>query len=152
MLITFDTQVKTGKPEKVYCFTTTLGSLIQQYWFTSKIFPYHHQILGSIVVSIPACHAGDRGSIPRRGERFFLILSYLSSVKTNKTKIFFKWRSNLKGNVVHSFLNTVPTCCGSKVQPFIVLATFTKPTMHFVFPHKILHKLLSTIPKCIWKQ
>ena len=24
-------------------------------------------ILGSIVVSIPACHAGDRGSIPRRG-------------------------------------------------------------------------------------
>ena len=25
------------------------------------------QILDSIVVSIPACHAGDRGSIPRRG-------------------------------------------------------------------------------------
>ena len=25
-------------------------------------------ILDSIVVSIPACHAGDRGSIPRRGE------------------------------------------------------------------------------------
>ena len=24
--------------------------------------------LGSVVVSIPACHAGDRGSIPRRGE------------------------------------------------------------------------------------
>ena len=24
--------------------------------------------LGSIVVSIPACHAGDRGSIPCRGE------------------------------------------------------------------------------------
>ena len=24
-------------------------------------------ILDSIVVSIPACHAGDRGSIPRRG-------------------------------------------------------------------------------------
>ena len=23
------------------------------------------QVLGSIVVSIPACHAGDRGSIPR---------------------------------------------------------------------------------------
>ena len=28
--------------------------------------------LGSIVVSIPACHAGDRGSIPRRGGFFFL--------------------------------------------------------------------------------
>ena len=25
-------------------------------------------ILDSIVVSIPACHAGDRGSIPRRGD------------------------------------------------------------------------------------
>ena len=25
----------------------------------------------SIVVSIPACHAGDRGSIPRRGDDFF---------------------------------------------------------------------------------
>ena len=24
--------------------------------------------LRSVVVSIPACHAGDRGSIPRRGE------------------------------------------------------------------------------------
>ena len=28
-------------------------------------------VLGSIVVSIPACHAGDRGSIPRRGGFFF---------------------------------------------------------------------------------
>ena len=27
-------------------------------------------VLGSIVVSIPACHAGGRGSIPRRGEFF----------------------------------------------------------------------------------
>ena len=30
-----------------------------------------NQVLGSIVVSIPACHAGDRGSIPRRGGHFF---------------------------------------------------------------------------------
>ena len=30
------------------------------------------QVLVSIVVSIPACHAGDRGSIPRRGgTRYF---------------------------------------------------------------------------------
>ena len=28
------------------------------------------QFLGSIVVSIPACHAGDRGSNPRRGDSF----------------------------------------------------------------------------------
>ena len=32
-----------------------------------------HQILDSIVVSIPACHAGDRGSIPRRGDFLFFI-------------------------------------------------------------------------------
>ena len=37
------------------------------------------QLLGSIVVSIPACHAGDRGSIPRRGEGTFcpFILFYI---------------------------------------------------------------------------
>ena len=31
----------------------------------------HSSILDSIVVSIPACHAGDRGSIPRQGELFY---------------------------------------------------------------------------------
>ena len=29
-------------------------------------------VLDSIVVSIPACHAGDRGSIPRRGDYFLI--------------------------------------------------------------------------------
>ncbi len=33
----------------------------------------------SIVVSIPACHAGDRGSIPRHGEFFFLPISRTES-------------------------------------------------------------------------
>ena len=28
---------------------------------------WRHEILDSIVVSIPACHAGDPGSIPGRG-------------------------------------------------------------------------------------
>ena len=32
-----------------------------------------YAVLVSIVVSIPACHAGDRGSIPRRGDYFFVI-------------------------------------------------------------------------------
>ena len=31
-----------------------------------------------IVVSIPACHAGDRGSIPRRGDIFFFLAAKLS--------------------------------------------------------------------------
>jgi hypothetical protein len=34
---------------------------------------WHIYVLGSIVVSIPACHAGDRGSIPRRGVYFLRI-------------------------------------------------------------------------------
>ena len=29
---------------------------------------FSYQFRDSIVASIPACHAGDRGSIPRRGE------------------------------------------------------------------------------------
>ena len=33
----------------------------------------YHQILDSLVVRIPACHAGGRGSIPRQGE----ILNYV---------------------------------------------------------------------------
>ena len=42
------------------------------------------QLHDSIVVSIPACHAGDRGSIPRRGVLFYL----------NEGKAFYSNRSN----------------------------------------------------------
>ena len=38
----------------------------------------------SIVVSIPACHAGDRGSIPRRG-----VIFYLVKVLSKDKKIFY---------------------------------------------------------------
>jgi hypothetical protein len=38
--------------------------------FIQRILTRLHHILDSIVVSIPACHAGDRGSIPRRGGYF----------------------------------------------------------------------------------
>ena len=31
-------------------------------------------VLDSIVVSIPACHAGDQGSIPCRGEIFVFLI------------------------------------------------------------------------------
>ena len=44
-------------------------------------------ILVSIVVSIPACHAGDRGSIPRRGD-FFFLKSKLNNF-VNKIKLEF---------------------------------------------------------------
>ena len=39
-------------------------------------------ILGSIVVSIPACHAGDRGSIPRQGVfLFYFIINFFVIIK-----------------------------------------------------------------------
>ena len=48
------------------------------------------RVLGSIVVSIPACHAGDRGSIPRRGEAelFFLFILTRALVIDTSSQIF----------------------------------------------------------------
>ena len=37
----------------------------------------------SIVVSIPACHAGDRGSIPRRGAFFIRIFEQINSISVS---------------------------------------------------------------------
>ena len=45
--------------------------------------------LGSIVVSIPACHAGDRGSNPRRGEFLFYFLQYSARLKSRTEKRYF---------------------------------------------------------------
>jgi hypothetical protein len=36
----------------------------------NKIIVEMYKVRDSIVVSIPACHAGDRGSIPRLGVYF----------------------------------------------------------------------------------
>ena len=40
-------------------------------------FSYILCTFGSIVVSIPACHAGDQGSIPRRRAFSFVIISMI---------------------------------------------------------------------------
>ena len=34
-------------------------------------------LLDSVVVSIPACHAGDRGSIPRQRDLFYYTYFYI---------------------------------------------------------------------------
>merc|ERR1711911_202204 len=46
-------------------------------------------VLGSIVVSIPACHAGDRGSIPRRGGYVFTLCIRMNTNHqfSNRTEI-----------------------------------------------------------------
>ena len=66
------------------CFTGVLPTPINQpqwckWWCSFQVGGsciYRHSlspVLDSIVVSIPACHAGDRGSIPRRGGPFFVL-------------------------------------------------------------------------------
>ena len=48
--------------------------------------------LGSIVVNIPACHAGDRGSIPRRGEIGNLLLFFCHIRTVADCYILNKWK------------------------------------------------------------
>ena len=58
------------------------------------------RVLGSIVVSIPACHAGDRGSIPRRGGAEFFFPLYFDSCTCDRYFLrifclqlgFFQWK------------------------------------------------------------
>ena len=47
-----------------------------------KLYFHVRLILGSIVVSIPACHAGDRGSIPRRGGLQFFFSKKCTCLET----------------------------------------------------------------------
>ncbi len=42
----------------------------------TNLHQLHCDVLGSIVVSISACHAEDPGSIPGRGVSFFFALSF----------------------------------------------------------------------------
>ena len=43
------------------------------------------QFLGSIVVSIPVCHTGDRGSIPRQGVFF----SHVKTLQASQSLVTF---------------------------------------------------------------
>ena len=46
--------------------------------YVSQLWNQFSSVLGSIVVSIPVCHTGDRGSIPRQGAYFFLSKLFLT--------------------------------------------------------------------------
>ena len=72
---------KPPNQKKVYCCTRTFGSLIKDFRLTLKIFPTYKQILSSIVVSISACHTGDRDSFPRRESFSFPVHRFLLSNK-----------------------------------------------------------------------
>ena len=66
-IVTFEFDVISAHDEVV-----TLSRLVTVYSLLNENCPIA-SVLGSIVVSIPACHAGDRGSIPRRGEFFLFV-------------------------------------------------------------------------------
>ena len=60
-------------------------------WMISRLFQMlPGGFLGSIVVSIPACHPGDRGSIPRRGECLFYFLQYSAWLKSQTEIRYFQ--------------------------------------------------------------
>ena len=67
----------------VACFWKCIGSfsLRQQSSFAllkgARQKPFRRDILGSIVVSISACHVEDPGSIPGRGAFFFFFLNLI---------------------------------------------------------------------------
>ena len=52
--------------------TITFLSFLQQFFISTLVENRVSSDLDGIVVSTPACHAGDRGSIPRRGGFLFL--------------------------------------------------------------------------------
>ena len=56
-------------------FIDHVQSVQKYYKIRSEILYILLVLLVSIVVSIPACHAGDRGSIPWRGALFFIFLT-----------------------------------------------------------------------------
>ena len=65
-----------------------MGILCSRKVQCSLLLKFHisHRILDSIVVSIPACHAGDRGSIPRRGGSFCSAINLCYSCNERRWK------------------------------------------------------------------
>lgn len=71
--------------------------------------PFQFFFFGSIVVGMPACHAGDQGSILRWKAffNFFLLLNFrIYYMKISIFNIFFQFDSNLRksGKKWHTFL------------------------------------------------
>ena len=76
----------------------TLGAVMHRYEFSD-----------SIVASIPACHAGDRGSIPRQRDiLYFGLATFLSS--------FFAICITLESNHRHQHQN-ITTSCSQLASP-----------------------------------
>ena len=76
------------KSNKLRCQSSSIQQILSLFFkrhrlwrhekFSSRLkwMRWLNRVRGSIVVSIPACHAGNRGSIPRRGVSFFFFCSF----------------------------------------------------------------------------
>ena len=133
---------------------------------------FHKPILVSIVVSIPACHAGDRGSIPRRGgtPTFFFSLFAFSLYHQLQFHVLFgnihtfssiASRSGNEITIWHQFYTCpLPRIVGSVVEcsPATRAARVRFPDdasdifFHFFFPSSLFLPSLALIcfPSLLW--
>ena len=95
------------------------------------------RILGSIVVSIPACHAGDPGSIPGRG------VSFVLSLPKHTLHI-----SLLQGNHTSQAI-PLGSSCNS-----VICSTFTQKKIDSTPPTSLLFNisLLRNDPAEVWSK
>ena len=112
-----------------------------------------NSILVSIVVSIPACHAGDRGSIPRRGGKHFflsppsldlLLLSRLSQRRRVRERAL-SWVQQLNNSISKTVMSShVLSSCSPKVlegawrQPTIAAGSTLSLDKHRWFSGRML--------------
>ena len=67
-------------PDSIFGHATCCNYCYYDYTHESAFMAVRpiYVVLDSIVVSIPACHAGDRGSIPRRGGNVLFCIDIVS--------------------------------------------------------------------------
>ena len=71
-----------------------------------------HEILGSIVVSIPACHAGDQGSIPLPGSWIYFPVLVEDAIYyiTSESSRIYKLTTCSTYRIVGSIVVSIPAC------------------------------------------
>ena len=109
----------------------------------NAIIPVLTHLLGSIVVSIPACHAGDRGSIPRRGAFLYFLFPYkyfssiflpLKAKIANMKKMTGEW---MRGLMINESIKGIRE--KERVHPCISKQMCEKKINAFSFKHRIDH-------------
>ena len=88
-------------------------------------FQKHDLIRHSIVASIPACHAGDRGSIPRDGVFFYLFWIFVGC-PTNQC---LETSKAIQSNAALITITTIMT--PFKVKLKIILFLFLRDKYHY---------------------